>query len=304
MNNPFILGYTSLDEEISRENLPIKGTIPTWLSGSLLRNGPAKFEVGSEQVWHWFDGLAMLHRFSFQQGKVSYANRFLRSNAYKTALEENRLTFPMFAADPCKVLFRHSMSDLMNPNVSIKQVAGDFLAMTETPLPIAFEPHTLETLGVVHYDDQISGHHGSAHPHYDAANRMAISYLTEYGRQSTVKVLGIKDGEHRRMLIGEYPTLEPSYIHSFSITEHCIVLAEYPHRVLPLEMLSGQKAFIQYFTWRPQEPALFVVMDKEDGRIIGRYESEAFFSFHHINAFERAGEIIVDLSAYADAVDS
>ena len=27
---------------------------------------------------HWFDGLAMLHRFGFAAGKVSYANRFLR----------------------------------------------------------------------------------------------------------------------------------------------------------------------------------------------------------------------------------
>jgi carotenoid cleavage dioxygenase-like enzyme len=79
MTNPFVLGYTSLDEEIQLDKLPVEGSIPRWLSGSLLRNGPAKFEVGPEEVWHWFDGLAMLHRFTFQDGSVSYANRFVRS---------------------------------------------------------------------------------------------------------------------------------------------------------------------------------------------------------------------------------
>ncbi|HZU66127.1 MAG TPA: carotenoid oxygenase family protein [Ktedonobacteraceae bacterium] len=302
MSNPFSSGYTSLQEEIQVEKLPVEGCIPAWLSGSLLRNGPAKFEVGSEEVWHWFDGLAMLHRFSFQNGNVSYANKFVRSQAYATAMQEKRLTYAMFAADPCKALFRHAMTEMINPNVSIQQVAGEFLAMTEAPLPIAFDPHTLETLGIIHYNDQVSGHYGSAHPHYDRAGKMTISYLTEFGMQSMVKVFSIADGDGRnRKLIGAYPTLEPSYIHSFSITEHYIVLAEYPFRVMPLEMLSGQKAFIQYFTWRPQEPALFIVMSRQDGSIVGRYESEAFFSFHHINAFERAGEIVLDLSAYPDA---
>ena len=31
---------------------------------------------------HWFDGQAMLHRFAFADGKVSYANRFLETKAY------------------------------------------------------------------------------------------------------------------------------------------------------------------------------------------------------------------------------
>ena len=55
--------------------------MPAWLSGALLRTGPAKFDVGSATVNHWFDGLAMLHRFGFADGQVTYPNRFLRSEA-------------------------------------------------------------------------------------------------------------------------------------------------------------------------------------------------------------------------------
>jgi beta,beta-carotene 9',10'-dioxygenase len=302
MTNPFALGYSSLNEEIALDRLPVTGTIPAWLTGSLLRNGPAKFEVGTDQVWHWFDGLAMLHRFSFQNGNVSYANKFVQSDAYKTSMQEGRIAYALFAADPCKTRFRSSMSDLVNPNVSINKIAGEFVAMTEVPLPIAFAPDTLDTLGVVHYEDQVGGHHTSAHPHYDAANKTTISYMTEFGLQSVFKIFGIKDGDaHSRVLIGSYPTDEPSYIHSFSISEQYVIIAEYPFRVSPFKLVSSNQAFIQNFEWHAEQPAQFVVMSKQDGSIVGRYEGEAFFSFHHINAFERDGELIVDLSAYPDA---
>lgn len=301
MMNTSKLGYTSLDEEISVERLPIEGTIPQWLSGSLLRNGPAKFEVGQDTFRHWFDGFAMLHRFSFEDGNVSYANKFLQSDVYKNAMQEGRITFSQFATDPCKAIFKGSMTASVNANVSINKVAGEFVAMTETPLPVQFDPHTLDTLGVVNYDDQITGHHGSAHPHYDFATRTSVSYLVEFGMESKFQVYSIKDGEHRRTLIGSYPVLEPSYVHSFGMTEHYIVIAEYPYRVNPLKMLTSGKPFIENYEWRSQEGTQFIVMSKEDGCIVGRYSTDAFFSFHHVNAFEQNGEVVVDISAYPDA---
>jgi beta,beta-carotene 9',10'-dioxygenase len=36
----------------------------------LLRTGPAKFEVGKTSYRHWFDGLAMLHRFAFADRRI------------------------------------------------------------------------------------------------------------------------------------------------------------------------------------------------------------------------------------------
>src|ERR1700680_3931236 len=98
----FKLGFTSLENEVSIDKLSVKGNIPMWLSGTLIRNGPAKFEVGNQNYRHWFDGLAMLHKFSFRNGEVSYANRFLESNAYKKAKETGKISFGEFATDPCR----------------------------------------------------------------------------------------------------------------------------------------------------------------------------------------------------------
>jgi carotenoid cleavage dioxygenase-like enzyme len=77
----YAAGFDDLDGEVSVDRLPIQGRFPKWLTGTLLRTGPAKYDLGRQTVSHWFDGLAMLHRFSFADGRVSYANTFLHSNA-------------------------------------------------------------------------------------------------------------------------------------------------------------------------------------------------------------------------------
>ncbi|CAG2179255.1 unnamed protein product, partial [Oppiella nova] len=38
----------------------VKGVIPVWLKGTLLRNGPGLQEVGTDKYNHMFDGLALM----------------------------------------------------------------------------------------------------------------------------------------------------------------------------------------------------------------------------------------------------
>jgi carotenoid cleavage dioxygenase-like enzyme len=72
LKNMSQLGFTNLEEEVMLDDLHVQGKIPEWLSGSLIRNGPAKFDLDKQSLKHWFDGLAMLHKFSFNAGKVTY----------------------------------------------------------------------------------------------------------------------------------------------------------------------------------------------------------------------------------------
>ena len=83
------LGFRSLSEaeESTARRLPVEGDLPEWLSGALVRNGPGSFEFGDERATHWFDGLAMLRRYGFEDGEVRYTNRFLRTEAYEDARE-------------------------------------------------------------------------------------------------------------------------------------------------------------------------------------------------------------------------
>ena len=85
-------GFSSLGLEVRLEDLPVTGQFPAWLTGTLIRNGPGQFEVGNESYKHWFDGLAMLHKFSFRHGRVSYANRFLETGDFLEAAKHGRIT--------------------------------------------------------------------------------------------------------------------------------------------------------------------------------------------------------------------
>ena len=52
----------------------------------------------------------MLHAFSFADGEVSYANRWLRSDACKACATAARVAYGEFATDPCRSIFRRAMS--------------------------------------------------------------------------------------------------------------------------------------------------------------------------------------------------
>src|SRR5271167_5121293 len=100
------LGFTTLEEETTIDELELTGELPAWLGGSLLRTGPARFEAGSRQMRHWFDGLAMLHRFTICDGRVAYGSRYLESRAYRAVSERGAIAYGEFATDPCRSLFK------------------------------------------------------------------------------------------------------------------------------------------------------------------------------------------------------
>jgi len=286
------------------DRLPTRGTVPAWLTGTLLRNGPARFEAGSQRYRHWFDGLAMLHRFSIAGGRVSYANKFLRSHPYQKAVEMGRITYGEFATDPCRSLFNR-VSNLFFPEpadngvVSIGRLAGRFVALTESPLPVAFDPQTLETLGFPKYDGA-KGHVTTAHPHHDLQGDAVISYVTQISRTSSYNVYSMAPGSMRRALIGSVKVKEPAYMHSFGMTERYVVLAEFPRFFNPIALALKRGPYIANSRWKPEKGTRFLVMDKRTGQVAGTFQAEAFFAFHHVNAFEEGDAVVVDVAAYRD----
>jgi carotenoid cleavage dioxygenase-like enzyme len=300
------LGFTSLDREVVVDALPVSGTIPPWLGGSLMRNGPARFEIGEDRYRHWFDGQAMVHRFTVAGGTVSYANRFLRTPAFLEAERLHRIACSEFATDPHRsplervaALFHATSSD--NANVNIVPYGEQYLALTETPSPVAFDGTTLETLGVLAFDDKVAGQITTAHTHHDRARRATFNILIEIGRTSAYKIVRIEDGTLRRDVIATLAVDEPAYMHAFSTTENYVVIAEYPFVVRPLDLAFRRKPFIENYRWVPGRGTRFHVFHKDGGASAGSYEAEAFFAFHHINAFEDGAALVLDVAAYDDA---
>jgi len=297
----YALGFETLESEIELDALPVEGSIPDWLAGSLVRNGPAKYEVGKRRMRHWFDGLAMLHRFSFAGGEVSYANRFLRTDAYRAA-ERGEISYREFATDPCRSIFRRAAT-LFSPdfsdncNVNLAKLGDEYIAMTETPLPVAFDPETLDALGVAY---KPPGLHATAHPHADRDTGELLAYVTHFGPRSEYRLYGQRDRTHQRR-IGSHRVAEPSYMHSFALTERYMILATFPLVVNPLQLALSGRPFIENYRWKPELGTTFLVFDRNDGGLVRTVKAEPCFCFHHINAFERGSEILIDMATYEDA---
>ncbi|MEV5606247.1 carotenoid oxygenase family protein [Streptomyces sp. NPDC052299] len=310
----FAAGLRSLESEKSGHELAVTGSLPDWLSGTLLRNGPACFEAGARTFEHWFDGQAMLHRFAIESGgRVTYANRYIDTPAARAVCAQGRIAYMEFATDPCRSLFarfftpfftpriRRAAGTSSNPNVNIARFGERLVALTETPVPVEFDAETLATVGIVDYQDELHGQITSAHPHQDRATGDLVNYLTHYSRRSEYRVYRQAAGGTQRELVGCHRVAAPSYMHSFGITGRYLVLAEFPLVVNPLKLLLSGRPFIDNFRWEPQRGTRFVVFDLRHGGVRGVYEGPACFAFHHINAWEEGEDIVLDLAAYRDA---
>ena len=126
-----------------------KAASPSGSWAALLRTGQPSIDLGRQTVSHWFDGLAMFTGSASPRPEVSYANRFLRSDAFKGAKEQGRADRRLvFATDPCASLFQRVMAIFSrerpdNCNVSVNALAHQAVALTETPMPVCFDAKTL-----------------------------------------------------------------------------------------------------------------------------------------------------------------
>lgn len=302
------LGFSTLEREVVLDELPLTGEPPGWLSGSLLRTGPAKFEVGGRSMRHWFDGLAMLHRFTIERGRVSYGSRFLESRSYRAARERGRMAYGEFATDPCRSLFKRvqtlfsprSLSDALpdNANINVTRLGERFIAMTETPLSVQFDVRTLQAADVRPY--RVPGQLSTAHPHLDRSSGAMLNYAANLGPRSTYRFFSVGPHDTEARVIASLPVRHPAYMHSFGLTERWFVLAEFPFVVNPLALALAGRPYIENYRWRPQLGTRFTLIDRRSGSTVADFETEACFAFHHVNAYEEEGEVLVDLCTYPD----
>nr|AAP92577.1 Ab2-079 [Rattus norvegicus] len=145
---------TTVEETLSTVSARVRGHIPEWLNGYLLRVGPGKFEFGKDRYNHWFDGMALLHQFKMEKGTVTYKSKFLQSDTYKANSAGDRIVISEFGTlalpDPCKSIFERFMSRFEPPtmtdntSVNFVQYKGDYYMSTETNFMNKVDIETLE----------------------------------------------------------------------------------------------------------------------------------------------------------------
>lgn len=308
----YALGFRSLTEEVRLPRVPVEGELPRWLRGVLLRNGPALFEIGEQKLNHWFDGLAMLHAFAFGEGRVSYANRFLRSSNYESWRRDGTMEFSEFGTDPipdpCRAIYSGVASlpvlgPVPNANVSIERLGKAFKAHTEIPVPVRFNPRTLRTIGA---EGEIpNGRLGTAHPHHDKRTGERFSYEVELVPPSGLRIVSERRGKRRELAF--IPVEKPGYLHSFALTRRYVAVHTQPWQFDLAKFLSPDRGPIaSSFAWDDSVPSRIYLIDRRRGGVAAEFELDPSFVFHHINAFDDGDRVVLDVCAHRDsaAVDA
>lgn len=298
----------------------IRGAVPKWIQGSLLRNGPGRFEFGNDKYNHWFDGMALMHNFHIENGSVTYMSKFLESDAYIKNKTENRIVCSEFgtlaAPDPCMSVYdrmksRFDFKKVSTDNCSVNYVIykGDYYVSTETNFMRKVDPASLKTLDKVDWSKFIAVNGATAHPHYDpdgTVYNMGNSYGKEGTRYNIIRVPPQKsssgetlEGAQVICSINPEEKMKPAYYHSFGMSENYVVFVEQPLRLNIMKLLINQirgKSFAGIMSWEPKLNTVFHVINKHTGKKHPvNFHTKAFSTFHQINAFEDQGCIVLDL---------
>uniref|UniRef100_A0A8C7N4P6 Carotenoid-cleaving dioxygenase, mitochondrial n=1 Tax=Oncorhynchus kisutch TaxID=8019 RepID=A0A8C7N4P6_ONCKI len=313
---PLVRSVEETPEPIATE---VCGTIPTWIRGSLLRNGPGKFEFGNQHYNHWFDGMAMLHQFKIEDGKVTYRSRFLQSDAYKKNSERNRIMVSEFGTvampDPCKNFFLRFLSRFEmieatdNASVSFVKYKGDCFVSTETNYMYRVDPESLETQNKVDWTKFIAVNMATAHPHTEpdgTTYNMGNSYGRKGALYNIIKVPPMKNNpeetlEGAKVLCSIVPAdkARPSYYHSFAMSENYVVFIEQSIKMDLLKIVTAKlrgKGISEGIYWDPKQDTVFHLVDKHTGQTSSvKFHTKALSVFHQINAYEEDGFLMLDM---------
>jgi beta,beta-carotene 9',10'-dioxygenase len=281
--------------------LPIKGVIPQWLSGSLYRNGPAMFMINTTNH-HWFDGLGLLQGFNFTNGRVTYNAQFIGSTPYNESKPNNNNNNNNRAVDPCKAFLGRAQTEFSpNTGVTVNKLAGPtFLTNTASALSNQFDPVTLGNVANPFiFDDDIPGALSPEHRQTDPQGNLYHFYYS-FGPNANYSFYWIPAGTLKRIPLADARVNRkigsPCYLHSFGLTERFIILSEIPVPIPAVFQWSN-------FKMAPGLPVEWRVFERTTGREVATFTSPPFFMFHHIAAYEdkKDNTLVVDLITFPDA---
>lgn len=332
--NPATAGLRTQTEETTAD-LPVEGTLPGWLTGTYLVNGPGAFEAGDTPLRHWFDPFGMLRRFRIESGHVRYRNRYVESEDRAFAREQGGVRTPFPGTPPDRSLPRRLYQTLTgvfpdNPVIGVARVAGETLAVTESRWAQAVDPDTLGHRGRADETAGLDVDLTLGHRHYVPAARSAtgsaafLELGVSYGRDIEYTLFRRPDDPDAPTVTGDgdiaLPEPEPlatlafdelPYLHAFALTERFVVVPELPFGLDASVLLRSpftRETFLDGFTDYGRDTC-FHVLDRRTGDRVATVPAEPFFVYHVANAYEAdraspdgsdTGDLVVDLVAFAD----
>ncbi|MDJ0735972.1 MAG: carotenoid oxygenase family protein [Nostocaceae cyanobacterium] len=301
-------GYESLKQEFDYWIEDIEGEIPPELHGTLFRNGPGLLDINGQNIHHPFDGDGMICRISFTNGRAHFSNRYVRTPGYVEEQKAGKILYRgVFGTQKpggwLANFFDFKYKEIANTNVIYW--GGKLLALWEASEPYRLNPKTLDTLGKEYFDGALTeGDAFSAHPRIDPNSNLD-------GGAPCLVNFSIKPGLSTRITIFELDTTGKvvrkqahsvpgfAFIHDFVITPNYCIFFQNPVSFNPIPFALGMCGAGQCVKFQADKPTRILIIPRSNQKEkIKILETKAGFVFHHVNAFERDEEIIIDSICY------
>lgn len=282
-----------IDFETDTGPLPLKGTLPAGLRGTLVRNGPNP--VAPDPKAHWFAGDGMLHAFSIGdgkdgQGEVRYRNRWVRTQRWQAAAEGRGLSGG-FQQAPAGEQARPPQDD-GSANTHVVGHAGRMLALEEAHLPVEVALPALDTLGATDFGGGLQGSF-TAHPKTDpkTGELLFFGYGTPAPLSSGMS-FGVMSSEGRVTRFERFEAPYAAMVHDFMVTERYVMFPVMPLTASMERAQSGRPPF----AWEPEHGTRVGLMPRDGStRDIVWWRGPACYVFHVMNAWEADGSLFADV---------
>ena len=276
-----------------RDVLVVQGEVPRDLNGGFYRVGPDPFYPPLAGNDIPLNGDGMVTRFRFEDGRVDFRCRYVRTPKYVVEREAGRGLYGAyrnpFTDDPAVCGISRGTA-----NTNVIWHSGRMFALKEDSHPVEINPITLETLGSWDYAGNLHSLTSTAHPKVDptsgtlvffgyAARGEATPDIAYYEADATGQIV------HEAWLRAPYSGM----VHDFAVTANHIVFP-----VVPLVSdLQRLKNGYPHFAWDPSLPMyLGVLARRTPGAAVRWFQGSARFASHTMNAFEEGARIHVDMS--------
>ena len=173
------------------------------------------------------------------------------------------------------------------------------------------DPETLEPIGYANQTTllpELKGYFSAAHAQKDPVTGDVFNYNLDIGRTSTYRIFRVSSATGTTDLLAAITDAPPAYLHSLILTENYVVLCVWgSHYAMSGAKIAETRNFVDAMNdLDPTKLNQWYVVDRKHGKgVVAKYEGDAFFCFHTINAWEEPSpsdpsqvDIVTDLSAY------
>jgi all-trans-8'-apo-beta-carotenal 15,15'-oxygenase len=278
----------------------IEGAVPKDLVGTLYRIAPGQKENHGIRLRHLFDGDAFVCGYSFRDGQVYLRARFVETPERLAELRAHRMLYREFGTMPPSRGELLQQGGKNQPSVNVIAWDHVLLGLSEGGHPTAIDPVDLSYRGRFDFRGSLPKDVPfTAHPKLDPATGEGHGFGVRQGPEPALMVYRMeRDGTLAQL----YALPLPGYfmVHDMLMAKEHLVLVIPPVRFELESLLTGQVTPADVLKYFEKEPTRIVILRRDGTGAPVTIERPATMVFHHGNAFEHQGKLVIDSILYPD----